>query len=66
MIEKPISIFIIDEHVEAAKDLKKALSTLKIPVEIHITTSAEEAFMMLNASMVDILITDFMLPGMSG
>lgn len=59
-------ILIVDDHPNTASTLARTLGQFTTPVEILTARSGAEALDIINANLVDILITDFMMPGMSG
>ncbi|MCK5344122.1 MAG: response regulator, partial [Candidatus Heimdallarchaeota archaeon] len=60
------SVLIIDDHVNAAEAFKSNLKLLKKNLNISILLSAEEAVLELKHSDFDLVISDIVLPGMSG
>jgi len=62
----PPRILIVDDHPNAASILARGLGQFNRPVEILTARSGEEALELINQSPVDLLITDFMMPGMNG
>ena len=61
-------ILIVDDHPNTASMLARALekANFKRPVEIVTACSGDEALQVGSAGPLDVLITDFMMPGMSG
>ncbi len=59
-------ILIVDDHPMVAATLARVLKKLDIPLEIMTAKSGEEALAIIKRSNIDILITDFMMPGMNG
>lgn len=61
-------ILIVDDHPNTASMLARALekASFKRPVEVMTACSGDEALEMGKAGPIDVLITDFMMPGMSG
>jgi signal transduction histidine kinase/DNA-binding response OmpR family regulator len=66
MNQKSARILIVDDHPNTAAMLARVLSKFETPIEIITAQSAEEALSMIGDSLVDILITDFMMSGMNG
>jgi DNA-binding response OmpR family regulator len=64
----PISprILIVDDHPHTASTLARALTKFETSVEVITASSAEDALILIDSNTVDILITDFIMPGMSG
>lgn len=62
----PIRIIIVDDHPNTATMLARVLRKFDAPVEIITASSGEEALQKIGDLTVDILITDFMMPGMNG
>ena len=61
-------ILIVDDHPNTASMLARALekTNFKGPVEILTACSGDEALEVGDNGPIDVLITDFMMPGMSG
>ena len=59
-------ILIVDDHPNTATMLARVLSKFETPVEVITASSGEDALEKIGDSNVDILITDFMMPGMNG
>ena len=66
MITKPARILIVDDHPNTASMLARVLSKFETPVDILTAQSGEDALELIGESIVDVLITDFMMAGMSG
>lgn len=62
----PVRILIVDDHPNTATMLARVLSRFESPVEVVTASSGEEALKKIGDQTVDILITDFMMPGMNG
>ncbi len=60
------NILIVDDEPRVAFFLSKALEQANQNYRIDIAHSGEEALEMLNASPVDLLVTDLRMPGISG
>jgi K+-sensing histidine kinase KdpD/two-component SAPR family response regulator len=59
-------ILIVDDHPNTASMLARALGQFKTPVEVLTARSGQEAIETIGNNVVDVLITDFMMPGMNG
>ena len=66
MYPKPARILIVDDHPNTAAMLARVISKLDVPVEVITAQSGEEALDLIGDSLVDVLITDFMMAGMNG
>jgi signal transduction histidine kinase/DNA-binding response OmpR family regulator len=66
MLTKPARILIVDDHPNTAAMLARVLSKFDTPVDVLTAQSGEEALELLGDSLVDVLITDFMMAGMNG
>jgi len=64
--ESPIKVLVVDDHPNTANMLARAISRLGPHVEVVSVTSGIEALHRLDVSTVDILITDMMMPEMTG
>lgn len=62
----PARILIVDDHPNTATMLARVLSKFDMPVEVITASSGEDALRQVSEKQVDILITDFMMPGMNG
>lgn len=62
----PVRIIIVDDHPNTAAMLARVLGKLESPVEVITASSGEEALQKINDHPVDIMITDYMMPGMNG
>ncbi len=62
----PLRIVIVDDHPNTANMLARVLSKFEQPVEIITASSGEDAIRRIDQGVVDVLITDFMMPGMNG
>lgn len=63
---QPARVLIVDDHPNTAEMLARVIRKLDLPVEVLTASSGEDAMQQLGDSVADILITDFMMPGMSG
>lgn len=59
-------VVIVDDHPNTASMLARALMQLGRPLEIVTARHAQEALDIIHLTPADILITDFMMPGMNG
>ena len=59
-------IVIVDDHPNTASMLARVLKKLDTPAEILVANSGEEALQLIGNNVVEVLITDFIMPGMSG
>jgi len=59
-------ILIVDDHPNTASMLARALGQLKNPTQIMTARTGQEALEMIGNNPVDVLITDFIMPGMNG
>ena len=66
MTTKPARILIVDDHPNTAAMLARVLSKFDTPVEVMTAQSGEDAIEKIGDSLVDVLITDFMMAGMNG
>ena len=63
---QPARVLIVDDHPNTAEMLARVIRKLETPVEVLTASSGEDALQQLGDDVADILITDFMMPGMSG
>ena len=63
---QPARVLIVDDHPNTAEMLARVIRKLEAPVEVLTANSGEDALQQLGDGVADILITDFMMPGMSG
>jgi CheY-like chemotaxis protein len=63
---KPKRVLIVDDALELGRLLKATLNSLDSSIEITVAPSAEEAFLETSKQKIDLLVTDFRLPGISG
>jgi signal transduction histidine kinase/DNA-binding response OmpR family regulator len=63
---QPARIVIVDDHPNTASMLARVLKKLDTPAEILVANSGEEALQLIGSNVVEVLITDFIMPGMSG
>lgn len=62
----PIKILVVDDHPNTATTLARALSQLGPNVEVRSATNGHQAVEQVNDGAADILITDMIMPGMTG
>ena len=62
----PVKILVVDDHPHTATTLARALSQLGPKVEVKSATNGQEAIDHLKDGAMDILITDMIMPGMTG
>jgi CheY-like chemotaxis protein len=62
----PVKLLIVDDHPNTAAMLARVLTKFDTPVEITTASGGEEALELIGDQGVDILITDFMMPGVNG
>jgi len=62
----PVKILVVDDHPNTATTLERALSQLGPKVEVKSATNGLEAIEHVNDGATDILITDLIMPGMTG
>jgi two-component system, response regulator YesN len=63
---EPVKILIVDDHPNTAAMLARVLCRLNHPVEVYTADSGEKALAIIDQHQVDIIITDFVMPGMNG
>ena len=59
-------ILVVDDHPNTASMLARALGQFQKPVEVLTARSGQEALDIAGDGVVDVLITDFMMPGING
>lgn len=64
--DSPIRILVVDDHLGTATTLARAIAQLDPGLEVIPATSGEEALQRVKHAAADILITDMIMPGMSG
>jgi CheY-like chemotaxis protein len=62
----PIKILVVDDHPSTAYTLARAISQLGPKVNVVSVTSGNEALKSVDDAAADILITDMVMPGMTG
>lgn len=65
-MSKSIHILIVEDAVDLGRDLKTAIQDLPADLTVTAVPSAEEGILEVGRHLVDILVTDFRLPGISG
>jgi len=63
---KPAVILIVDDHPNTASMLARVLGQIQAPTHILTAQGGAEALTIMERQGVDLLITDFMMPGMTG
>ncbi len=59
-------IVIVDDHPNTASMLARAMAQFNRPMEVLTARGGQEALEVIGEQPVDVLITDFMMPGMNG
>jgi len=59
-------VLIVDDHPNTAAMLARVIRKIGPQVEVITASSGEDALQQLGTGITDVLITDFMMPGMSG
>ena len=62
----PVKILVVDDHPNTATTLARALSQLGPKVEVKSATNGHDAIEHVKEGAMDILITDMIMPGMTG
>jgi CheY-like chemotaxis protein len=62
----PARILIVDDHPNTATMLARVLTRLQHPVEVLTAATGEDALSQIGNKPMDIVITDFVMPGMNG
>ncbi len=62
----PVRILVVDDYPHTAATLARAISQLREGINVIPATSAKQALEFANKDVVDVLITDMMMPGMNG
>src|SRR5512140_19136 len=62
----PFRILIVEDQREVSRLLRSALETLEHKMDVYEIPSGEEAILFSSRNPVDLLVSDFRLPGMSG
>ena len=65
-LANPVRILIVDDHPNTAGMLARVLSRFETPVDVLTASNAEEALALAGERPVEIVITDFMMPGLNG
>ena len=65
-LDKRFKVLIVDDHPNTADMLARAISRLSPDIEVYAATSGYEAVEHAKNKAVDILITDMMMPEMTG
>ena len=64
--DAPVKILVVDDHPNTATTLARAIAQLGSKVEVLSATSGTEALERVKDKTADILITDMLMPGMTG
>ncbi len=59
-------VLIVDDALELGRLLKATLNTLNKELEVVVVPSAEEAYLEADNNPIDLLVTDYRLPGVTG
>jgi CheY-like chemotaxis protein len=62
----PVRILVVDDHPDTAAMLARVLDKFDSPTQVLTARSGEEALQVIEHGGIDILITDFVMRGMSG
>ncbi|HSB02636.1 MAG TPA: response regulator [Anaerolineales bacterium] len=62
----PVRILVVDDHPYTATTLARAIAQLGDGIKVLSATSGKQALEYANNDTVDVLITDMMMPGMTG
>ena len=62
----PISVLVVDDHPNLATTLARAISQLGDGIEVIAADSGEKALQLVKDKNVDLLITDMVMPGITG
>jgi CheY-like chemotaxis protein len=62
----PHRVLIVEDQREVSRLLRSALETLEVALEVVEIPSGEEAILYSSRNKVDLLVSDYRLPGMSG
>jgi len=65
-VDSPVKILVVDDHPNTATTLARAISQLGSQVEVVSATSGNEALKYVKDGSADILITDMIMPEMTG
>ena len=62
------TVLVVDDHPNTADMLARAIRTIEIapPLDVFTAESGEEALEQLRARSIEVLIVDYLLPGMNG
>ncbi len=59
-------VLIVDDALELGRLLKATLNTLNKDLDVMVVPSAEEAYLEADKNPIDLLVTDYRLPGVTG
>ncbi len=62
----PARILIVEDHPSTASMLARALGQFQTPAQVLTARNGQEALDQVAQGSIDVLITDFMMPGMNG
>lgn len=62
----PARILIVDDHPNTASMLARVVQKMDSSLDVQTALNAEDALARVGGQTVDVLITDFMMPGMNG
>lgn len=62
----PVHVLIVDDHPNTADMLARVIRKIDAPIEVNTVHCAEDALEQYGDGVIDILITDIMMPGMNG
>ncbi|HQV95164.1 MAG TPA: response regulator, partial [Anaerolineales bacterium] len=65
-VDAPVKILVVDDHPNAATMLARAISQLGTQVKVASATNGNDALEHARNEAVDILITDMVMPEMTG
>ncbi len=62
-----MNVLIVEDDLVQRKYIELLIKEIKIPeISLHSADSAENAIKIVNGNMIDLVITDYMMPGLSG
>ena len=64
--ESPVRIMVVDDHPNTATTLARAIAQISQGINVFSATSGMQALELASQDAIDVLITDMMMPGMSG
>lgn len=66
LMTKPMYVLIVEDLLDLGKELKESIKDLSLDLAISLAPSAEEGILEIGRHNIDLLVTDFRLPGISG